>query len=146
VGRVERTGEEPALVAVDDPSGLTRVGDPTADDAAAAASNDPGLSVGTATESAAPVTHAGLADPFVPEVGVAGLVVIGLASIAVTGLRRRRIQHRFATRIAARLDALVPSTAAVGEPGRATLGHAVAADGSRPGAREGAGERRLSVD
>jgi hypothetical protein len=51
-----------------------------------------------------------VADPIAPELGIAGIVLAGLASIAVTLLRRQRSRQRFGDRISARLDALVGAT------------------------------------
>ena len=51
---------------------------------------------------------AGAGDPFVPEVGAAGLALISLASLVVTVLRRQRMRRRLATRIAQRLAAITP--------------------------------------
>ena len=52
-----------------------------------------------------------VSDPIAPEVGIAGIVLVALASLAVTLLRRQRCRRRLAARIAARLDALVGATA-----------------------------------
>jgi len=87
---------------------------------------------------------AGLGDPAIPEIGIAGIVLVSLASLAVTMLRRQRMRRRFAARIADRLAALVASpgsaaamAAAVGPggiPGQvATIGAMVPAASSRPG-------------
>jgi hypothetical protein len=151
-GRIEldpATGA--ALVAVDDPAGITLVGDlgaidpsdtppPPSDAVAASSSNTSGLAAGG---GAATRITAGLADPAVPEVGALGLVLVSLASLAVTLLRRQRTRRRLAARITDRLSAIVagpgsgatlavagPPGAVPGPPRRATPGPSGAERGS----------------
>jgi hypothetical protein len=132
VGSVERresAGRQEPLVVVDDPAAVLRAGDPVPDPntgldpaaGAAAASGDPGVDQRTAT----------LVDPAVPEVGAAGIVLIGLASLAVTLLRRRRSRRRLAATVAARLDALVGVRRPALAPAEATTSTAEPAGPSR---------------
>jgi hypothetical protein len=132
VGRVERReigGHEDAVVVVDDPAALLRAGDPVPDPStgldpagpSAIGSADPGaLDARTAT--------AALVDPAVPEAGAAGVVLVGIASLAVTLLRRRRARRRLTATVAARLDALF----GVGRPALAAAEIAAGPAGPAP--------------
>jgi hypothetical protein len=141
VGNVERrdAGTAPeAVVVVDDPAAVLRAGDPVPDPSTGldpAGSADAAAIAAAGAGSGDPLHFdartAGLADPAVPEVGALGIVLIGLASLAVTLLRRRRGRRRLATAVAARLDALVgarrpaPATAGLtmsGTAGPSTAG------------------------
>jgi hypothetical protein len=104
IGRVVEDGEGFRVV-VEDPAGIARVGDPstaTITAASGATGIDP---VGqTATEAQGSRLAGGLlgiADP--GGLGVLGAVLIGLASVAVTALRRHRARRLVALRVAARL-------------------------------------------
>jgi hypothetical protein len=126
IGRVERDPSDGAtIVAVDDPAGIVLVGDLGAADAS---NGEPGasgsLGAGALTGASAPggpsARSAGLGDPAIPELGAMGLVLISLASLAITILRRQRMRRRLAARIAERLNALVarpgPVEAAAEQP------------------------------
>jgi hypothetical protein len=112
---------------VEDPAGIVRVGDPIADAAASGvpasgvpASGDPAIGTATSVDPAAgPLPLAAtVSDPFAPEVGIAGIVLAGIASLAVTFLRRQRTRRRLTARVAARLESLVGgrSTPALAAP------------------------------
>ncbi len=102
-GRVEQHGAA-YRVAVDDPAGIVRVGDPTLDPTS-------GSEAGTASptrESDAPKPAerlaGGLLGPGTPgTAGVLGIVLVSIASLAVTVLRRRRARRRLAAQVGARL-------------------------------------------
>jgi len=101
-GRVEGAADGYRVV-VDDPAGLVRVGDPTLDESGAPL--DGSAIVG---ESPAPGQVSRLAGGLLgPDVagaaGVAGIMLISAASLAVTVLRRQRARRRMAARVAARL-------------------------------------------
>jgi len=49
----------------------------------------------------------GLLDASLPDIGIAGVLLAGLASLAVTLLRRHRMRRQLAARVARRLSALV---------------------------------------
>jgi hypothetical protein len=93
-------------VIVEDPAAVLRAGDPVPDPSTGL---DPASSpaFGSGDPAAIESQTAGLVDPAVPEVGAAGIALIGLASLAVTLLRRRRSRRLLAATVAARLDALV---------------------------------------
>jgi len=104
-----------AILVIDDPAGIALVGDlgvgdPGPGDAPSAgtgpASGSPAAGSAGAATGPATAVAAGLGDPAVPEVGALGLMMIGLASLVVTLLRRRRTRGRLAARIAARLAAI----------------------------------------
>jgi len=109
-----------AFVAVDDPAGIVLVGDLGAPDSSAAGAiadpSDPSDSAapGGAATGSPPSFTAGLGDPAIPELGAMGLVLVSLASLAVTILRRQRMRRRLAARIAERLAALVAGPGPVG--------------------------------
>jgi hypothetical protein len=152
-GRVERDASSGAvIVVVDDPAGIVLVGNLGVDDPSAGPSDDGGSGPSDSASGAGPGVGsgpssrvaAGLGDPAIPEIGIVGIVLVSLASLAVTMLRRQRMRRRFAARIADRLAALVASpgsaaamAAAVGPggiPGQvATIGAMVPAASSRPG-------------
>ncbi len=113
IGRVERgTGSDAtaggeAVIAVDDPAGIIRVGDPVADGQAAAAAVTASDAGPSASPDPGPPLAATVSDPVAPEVGIVGIVLVALASLAVTVLRRQRTRRRISDRITARLEALV---------------------------------------
>jgi hypothetical protein len=102
-GRVEQDGTT-YRIAVDDPAGIVRVGDPTFDSTTA---GDADVQR-SAHESDLPETAerlaGGLLGPGSPAtVGVLGIVLVSTASLAVTVLRRRRARRRLAAQVGARL-------------------------------------------
>jgi hypothetical protein len=108
VGMAERRvagGRTETVVIVEDPAAVLRAGDPVPDPSTGL---DPASSpaVGGGDPATTGSQTADLVDPAVPEVGAAGIALIGLASLAVTLLRRRRSRRRLAATVAARLDAL----------------------------------------
>jgi hypothetical protein len=112
-GRVEQSGGEYRVV-VDDPAGLVRVGDPTLDQAVAGTAT-PLASAAADDAAAAGRLAGGLLGPATPEAaGLLGVVLISIASVAVTVLRRQRARRLLATRVAARLAKV---TATQGPPG-----------------------------
>jgi hypothetical protein len=128
IGRVEADpADGTMIVAVDDPAGIALVGglggEPSTDPNASAGTPDDSAGA-AASDAPASALAAGLGDPAIPEVSVVGVVLISLASLLVTLLRRQRTQRRFAARIAARLDAVVRSagtgstTVTGSQPGR----------------------------
>jgi hypothetical protein len=93
---------------VDDPAGIVLAGDLGGTDAEpsdpAGSSAGPVASPGASTT---PLALGGtLTDAALPEMSALGIVLISIASLAVTVLRRRRMQRRLTARIAARLAAL----------------------------------------
>ncbi len=102
-GRVVQDGGAYRIV-VDDPAGLVRVGDPTIDpisvpnviDRAAAPVPDPPAPVGRQAGGLLGPGSTGTA-------GMLGVVLLSLASVVVTVLRRRRSGRLAAARVAARL-------------------------------------------
>jgi hypothetical protein len=101
----DRTG---FVVAVTDPAGIIRVGDPVGETPSAAPSG--GLPSATGVPGAdEAVAHraGGLLDASLPDIGIAGVLLAGLASLAVTLLRRHRMRRQLAARVARRLSALV---------------------------------------
>jgi hypothetical protein len=120
IGRVERSGPpgSEARIVVDDPAGIARVGDPVVETGSsfptsgALASIEPlaaSDAAGTPSDAGVPLS-ATVSDPIAPELGIAGIVLAGLASITVTLVRRQRSRRRLGDRISARLDALVGAT------------------------------------
>ncbi|HEY8799857.1 MAG TPA: hypothetical protein VIM20_04605, partial [Candidatus Limnocylindrales bacterium] len=96
------------VVAVTDPAGIIRVGDPVGETPSAAPSGGlPGASGVPGVDEA--VTHraSGLLDASLPDIGIAGVLLAALASLAVTLLRRHRMRRQLAARVARRLSALV---------------------------------------
>jgi hypothetical protein len=121
IGRIERLDDGIAAVAVDDPAGIILAGDPTADTPNALAAVGSAADPSGQLAATVPAVVAGLAEPAIPGVGAAGIVVIGLASLGVTLLRRHRTRRRIAARIARRLDELV-GTAGTQAAGGAAFG------------------------
>lgn len=102
-GRVQQDGNTYRIV-VDDPANLVRVGDPTLDPTSGGLAPDQPL--GRAADAAAPGGRqaGGLLGPSSPgTVGMAGIVLISLISVAVAVLRRRRARRLLTTRVASRL-------------------------------------------
>ncbi len=106
-GRVERDGDAYRIV-VEDPAGLVRVGDPTLDPTSIGATpTEQPPAQGPAAPAPARRQAGGLLGPESPSTaGMLGIVLISLASVGVTLLRRRRARRLVAARIAARLAAL----------------------------------------
>jgi hypothetical protein len=103
IGHVEQLDDRPAVV-VDDPGGISEAGDPGVPELAL----DVAV-VRTSSDPAAPPTAAGLADgssPGAGAIGFATLVLLSVASLALTVMRRRYLRRRLADRIAARLVGL----------------------------------------
>jgi hypothetical protein len=122
VGRIERLDDGSAAVAVDDPAGIVLAGDPTAGTANPSGSTGPAAADASGVvATGVPAVVAGLAEPAIPGVGAAGIVLIGFASLAVTLLRRHRMRRQIAARIARRLDELV-GTAGTQAAGGAAFG------------------------
>jgi hypothetical protein len=96
------------VVAVMDPAGIIRVGDPIGETPSSAPSDGSGSSIGTAAFDD-PASHraGGLLDTSLPDIGIAGILLAGLASLAVTLLRRHRMRRQLAARVARRLSGLV---------------------------------------
>lgn len=124
-GRVELdpAGGAP-IVAVDDPAGVVLVGDLGAVEPAASGDDGsaivPSASVAAAAAASTPGARsalaAGLTDSAIPEIGALGLVLISIASLAVTLLRRQRMRRRLAARIAERLATLMARPGPVPAP------------------------------
>jgi hypothetical protein len=106
-GRVERdgiTGE--TVLTVVDPALLLLVGDLGEDVLGSSSADDAGdspMPSGDPALGAGGLRMASLTDASLPTASALGLVLVTIASIAVTILRRRRSRRRFAERIAARL-------------------------------------------
>jgi hypothetical protein len=100
--------ESGARIVVDDPAGLVRVGDPTADDLEAVGLPNLGNSGPEADDSATRSRLAGgllgLDGP--GAAGLLGVVLVSVASLAASLLRRQRARRLFAARVAARLAAI----------------------------------------
>jgi hypothetical protein len=107
IGVVERapdaaraSGSAGLLVAVRDPAGVVRVGDPSGSEADTSVPS-------AAAESSAPdaaTTQAGsVIDPGVSGIGIVGVVLLSAISLTATLVRRRRARRRLAARIAVRL-------------------------------------------
>lgn len=114
IGRVEQR-EGTLAVVVDDPAAIfpaSDVGDGDQD----AASTSAGGPSDTATAIADDRPVAAVADafggPLGPSVSLAGLLLVSLASVGVTVLRRRQARRLLASRVAARLTALVATAPA----------------------------------
>ena len=58
----------------------------------------------------------------IPEIGAAGLILVSLASLSVTVLRRHRMRRRLAARISDRLNAIVGGPSAPAAAALATAG------------------------
>jgi hypothetical protein len=100
--------ESGARIVVDDPAGLVRVGDPTADGLEAVGLPNLGNSGpeadGSATRGRLAGGLLGLDGP--GAAGLLGVVLVSVASLAVSLLRRQRARRLFAARVAARLAAI----------------------------------------
>ncbi len=103
-GRVERR-DDAIVVRVTDPAGIARVGELTAPAPAAEGTVPPRPSA-----AADPPRAAALGDPFglggPGTAGLAWLVLVSMASLAVTLLRRQRTHRRLLARVAARVAAV----------------------------------------
>jgi hypothetical protein len=146
-GRIELDPADGApIVAVEDPAGVVLVGDLGAVDPTSP--GDTGSAIGPSAPvpagaaasipGARSALAAGFTDSAIPEIGALGLVLISIASLAVTLLRRQRMRRRLAARIAGRLASLVAGPGSVPAPAAA-----MAAAGSTAGSEVArAGERR----
>jgi hypothetical protein len=120
VGRVARTDRGELTVVVDDPAAIA-LG--SAIDGLASGDPSAGASDG-ATDAAATANSGmrtagfGSASDWLPGagVGLAGLLAISFASVAVTVFRRRQLQRLMAGRIAARLATLATSSGSPRDP------------------------------
>ena len=96
------------VLEVGDPAAIVLVGSLGVDDpqptAGPSGPSDPGR--GQPEPSPGMSLSAGLGGPAVPALGVAGLVLAALASLAMTLLRRQRMRRRLAARISLRLASL----------------------------------------
>jgi hypothetical protein len=103
------------VVAVSDPAGIVRVGDPVGDAPSSAPSDAPPVAIEPVAADD-PSTHraSGLLVATLPDVGIAGILLAGLGSLAVTLLRRHRMRRRLAARVARRLSAIVSAPSASG--------------------------------
>jgi hypothetical protein len=128
IGRVVRDGAtDEVRLDVDDPAAIVLAGDLGDGLPADADTTDP---AGGTTEpdastapSAAPIALGGtLTDAALPEMSALGIVLVSIASLAVTVLRRRRMQRRLAARIGARLAAIAAGHDAGDAPRTATAG------------------------
>jgi outer membrane biosynthesis protein TonB len=124
IGVVEASSDpaDPAgfVVAVADPAGIVRVGDPLGETPSNAPIEGAASGAGPAERDDATSHRAGgLLDTDLPDLGIAGIILAGLASLAVTLLRRHRMRRQLAARVARRLNGLVatpPVTASAGPP------------------------------
>jgi hypothetical protein len=115
-GRVQQEGADYRIV-VDDPAGLVRVGDPTLDPTTDETSAAAPMSAPTDAGGRAGKLAGGLLGPGSPEAaGILGIVLISLASVTVTLLRRKRARRLLAARVGARLAGLGPSHGPTQEP------------------------------
>ncbi len=109
-GRVEVSGTGGPRVVVEASADLVRVSDLGAADPSSVADGLAAVAVGTDAAPSVPPTivrTAGLAGiPEMPMAGLGGLLLAFVASVGMTVLRRRRIEHRLAARIVERLAAL----------------------------------------
>jgi hypothetical protein len=106
--RPDPAGVAGAVVMVSDAAGIIRVGDPVADAPSAAPSNPlPGGPAPSAADESATHRASGLLDANLPDLGIAGIVLAALGSLAVTLLRRHRMRRQLAARVARRLNTLV---------------------------------------
>jgi hypothetical protein len=103
-------GDESGLrIVVDDPAGLVRVGDPSADglDAASVVPNGGATALGAGSSATRSRLAGGLLGLDGPgAAGFLGAVLVSVASLAVSLLRRHRARRQFAARVAARLAAI----------------------------------------
>jgi len=118
IGIVEASvGADPVgyVVAVADPAGIVRVGDPIGDASSPAPTDISSGDLATIDPAGADASGhraGGILDPTIPDVGIAGILLVALASLAVTLLRRRRMRQELSVRVAQRLSDLVaPSRA-----------------------------------
>jgi hypothetical protein len=108
VGRVEALAEGAGVaVVVDDPGAVVLVGGlgtgaGAEDEAGGLAPAGSGIPAADRADS----VSAGLGEPVAPPLGILGIVLISVASLGVTVLRRHRVQRRFEARIAQRLSAI----------------------------------------
>jgi len=113
IGIVEAAGGADPIgyvVAVADPAGIVRVGDPVGDAPSTGPADTPsGDPAGIDTPGADASGHraGGILDPTLPDIGIAGILLVALASLAVTLLRRRRMRQHLSARVAQRLSDLV---------------------------------------
>jgi hypothetical protein len=128
-GRVVRDGAGAGAeirIEVSDPGLVVLAGDldgtdPAPGDSDQAPAADGSGSADPSSNDAPLALGAGLPGPDLPGLGALGIALISLASLAVTLVRRRRLQRRLAVRIAARLATLGPPpersrSAAAGPP------------------------------
>jgi hypothetical protein len=102
-GRVEQDGGAYRIV-VDDPAGLVRVGDPTLDPTAAGVAAEHPSAREPGVQEPAGRLAGGLLGPDSPgTVGLLGIVLVSIASVVVSVLRRQRARRLMAARLAARL-------------------------------------------
>ena len=92
-------------------------------------SGSPGAGAGAIGAAGQSAMTAGIADLGVPEIGAVGLILIGLASLAVTILRRQRMRRRLAARIDDRLAAIVGSSST---PARTAIAMALPGGSASP--------------
>ena len=143
VGRVVRDDDESLAVVVEDPAAISLGSDPLAGTSANSSSESASPSAAAGTHADARGTgigavSAGLFDDLagVPGAGagVASLLAICLASLAVTALRRRHAQRLLAARVAVRLAGFVgePPTRPAPAPPDAPPAERVASVGHAP--------------
>ncbi|HET7031402.1 MAG TPA: OB-fold nucleic acid binding domain-containing protein [Candidatus Limnocylindrales bacterium] len=109
-GRVAATDGGSFQIVVEDPAAIVLAGDLGGDEASATTLGTTGPASGPPDPSDGPVAlGAGFVAPGGPEISALGMVLIGVASLAVTLLRRRRTRQRLAARIASRLASIGPS-------------------------------------
>jgi hypothetical protein len=127
IGRVERLVDGALAVTVTDPAAIVLGSDPSALAVAGLASSSAASPADKESAAGARPRSAGFGDDFgaLPGagVGLASLVGISLASLAVTLLRRRQARRLLTARVAARLS---------------SIGGVEALDGSTGGVRAGA--------
>jgi hypothetical protein len=106
--RPDPAGAASHVVMVSDAAGIIRVGDPVGDAPSAAPSDPPpGDTVSGMPDATATHRASGLLDASLPDLGIAGIVLAALGSLAVTLLRRHRMRRQLAVRVARRLSTLV---------------------------------------
>jgi hypothetical protein len=112
-GRVVEDGEAFSIL-VEDPAGIVRVGDPTADalDPAKAAGAAPGGAAPTPSEGPSQLAGGLLGIEGAGLAGLLGVALLSAASLAATMARRRRTRRRMAARVAGRLAAFAGAEAA----------------------------------
>jgi hypothetical protein len=93
------------VVAVTDSAGIIRVGDLGGESPSTTPSSAPsGDGETPGADDAATHRASGLLDASLPDLGIAGIVLVALASLAATLLRRHRMRRQLAARIARRLS------------------------------------------